>query len=395
MTLMLCLAMMSVRSEMVLMNEDCFHFWMVSAGSTEERRQMGLGDELDYQGLSLTCRDLERYIDEIAQGGVTHFLMNVNGQKAMYPSKALEPVWTSLDDPELKHPAWVAALKKLYAEDVDPYAIWIRRCREKGLVPWVSVRMNDLHLVVDPKSGFVSDFWRKHPEWRVDPKARWNEGTDNLFRDWGQCAWKDGLDFTVPEVRARMLDFIQELLVRYDADGIELDMIRSPNYLPKGRERETAPVLTAFMREVSAAIRAAAKKRRHPITCAVRLLPRPKESAERGLEVGVWAKEGLIDAVIPCNFYVDIDFNIPVQEWRALTDGRVKIYPGTDSGRVEKGHRRPLRPADYQEWADGLRARGADGFYLFNLFTVEWPTWNHVLKYGLRPVREDGSAPTH
>lgn len=370
-------------AEDVLMNEDCFHYWIVSSGTVEERRQLGLGDELDYQSLKLTRQDLSRYIDELAQGGVTHFLMNVNGQKAMYPSKALEPVWSSLDNAELKHPAWVVALKDLYARGIDPYAVWIARCREKGLVPWVSVRMNDLHLVVDPKSGFVSEFWRQHPQWRVDPKAKWNEGTDNIFRDWGKCAWLDGLDFTVPEVRARMLGFIRELLARYDADGIELDLLRGPNYLPKGRERETASVFTAFMREVSASVRAAAKARKHPIVCAVRVLTRPEESEKRGLEVATWAKEGLIDAVIPCNFYVDIDFGIPVQEWRALMGDRVKIYPGADSGRVVNGRRRLMRPEDYREWSAGLRGKGGDGFYLFNLFLVEKPTWNHVLKHGL------------
>ncbi|MBQ0033453.1 MAG: hypothetical protein KBT68_11735, partial [bacterium] len=151
----------------LFMNEDNWHFWFASTLTPElaEREAcVPLGP-----GMTPTKEGLEAYIDAIARGQVTHFLMNVNGQRANFPSKVLEPIWTSLDEPERNHEEWVRTLKRLADEGLDPYRVWIDRCRAKGVKPWISIRMNDLPRTGAPKCPNISTLWRRHPELQIDP----------------------------------------------------------------------------------------------------------------------------------------------------------------------------------------------------------------------------------
>ena len=363
------LAALHAADHATFVNEDAWHYF---TAAPDVKR--GLGDEDNppmRPEFTLTKKGLENYIDEIARGHVTHFLMNLNSQRANFPSKTFEPLWKSLDEPERYHPDYIRAMKALYESGVDPYKVWIDRCRIKGIQPWISIRMNDLHRVDEPKSPNISTFWHEHPEYRLRPEG-----------------WNSGLDYTLEPVRKRMLDFITEVLDRYDPDGLELDLIRFPFYLPKGREKECAPIFTAYMREIRKVVNAAAAKRGHTITLSVRLLPKPSESRNLGMEADVWAKEGIVDVIVTCNHWASIDFDIPLAEWRTWTGHKVPIVPGADSGIAENGKRRFATFEEYRRWARIMHERGAKGLYLFNLFQhpQDGPVWNGVLPGGLAPL---------
>jgi hypothetical protein len=303
------------------MNEDAWHYF--TAASDVKR---GKGDE-DIPPMrpqfTLTKKGLENYIDEIARGHVTHFVMNLNSQRANFPSKTWEPLWKSLDEPERDHLDYIRVMKALYEKGVDPYQVWIDRCRVKGIQPWISIRMNDLHRWDEPKSPNISTFWHAHPEYRLRP-----------------AAWDNGLDYTLEPVRKRMLDFITEVLDRYDPEGLELDLMRFRRYLPIGREKECAPIFTAYMREIRKVVNAAAAKRGHTITLSVRLKSKPSGSRELGMEADVWAKEGIVDVIVPTSPWESIDFDIPLAEWRTWTGDKVLIVPSADEGITENGKRR-------------------------------------------------------
>ena len=363
------LAALHAADHALFMNEDAWHYFVAAP---EVKR--GKGDELVEvmrPEFTLTKKGLENYIDEIARGHVTHFLMNLNTQRANFPSKTLEPVWKSLEEPERYQLDYIRAMKALYESGVDPYKVWIDRCRVKGIQPWISIRMNDLHRTDDPKSPEISTFWHEHPEYRLGSKS-----------------FDGGLDYTFEPVRRRMLDFITEVLDRYDPDGLELDLIRFPRYLPVGREKEGATVFTAYLREIRKIVNAAAAKRGHKITLSVRLLPKPSESRNLGMEADVWAKEGIVDLIVPCNHWVSIDFDIPLAEWRTWTGDKVAIVPGADSGITENGKRRLATFEEYRRWARIMHERGAKSLYLYNLFMhpQDGPVWNGVLSRGLPPL---------
>ena len=362
------LAALHAADHVLFMNSDYNHYF---AAAPEVKR--GPSDdwvEPMRPEFTVTKKGLENYIDEIARGHLTHFVMNLNCQRANFPSKTFEPIWKSLDEPERDHLDYIRALKALYESGVDPYKVWIDRCRVKGIHPWISIRMNDLHRHDVPKSPWISTFWHEHPEYRLRPDG-----------------WDNGLDYTLEPVRKRMLDFITEVLNRYDPEGLELDLMRFRRYLPIGREKECAPIFTAYMREIRKVVNAAAAKRGHTITLSVRLKSKPSGSRELGMEADVWAKEGIVDMIVPTSPWESFDFDIPLAEWRTWTGDKVLIVPSADEAITENGKRRIATFEEYRRWASIMHERGAKGLYLFNFFMhpQDGPVWNGVLSGGLAP----------
>lgn len=361
----------AVASPVLVFNEDDSHFF----GNPPEK---------------MTETGLLEYLDEVvAPGAVTHFFMCPNAMRANFDSKAFEPIWKAIGEPGRK-PGWGVKAKMLHDRGVDPYAVWVKGCRERRVSPWISMRMNDVHNVHDPSFCSLSTFWLKHPEFRREPGA--------TVRNGGQwTCW--ALDYSHPEVRAYSLAFVKELLERYDVDGIECDWMRFPEHLPPGRERECSPCLDAFMRDVRQAANQAAKRRGHPVLVGARVDSDPVAALRRGTDAFAWAREGSVDWIVPCNFFASVDFELPYADWRRRMDeanAKVRVIPGADSGVLLPGKRwcrRLLTLDEYCGWADRMYAQGAEGVYLFNLF--QHPTtgtvWKTVLTRGLSPSVVRGS----
>ena len=83
-----------------------------------------------------------------------------------------------------------------------------------------------------------------------------------------------------------------------------------------------------------------------------------------GYEPDVWAKEGLVDVIIPCNKDA-ADFETDVADWRARCPG-VLIVPGMDRFDCTHDERVYTDMAGYRGFADAMARKGADGLYLFN-----------------------------
>ncbi len=116
----------------------------------------------------MTVEALQRYIDGYAQGHVTHFFMCPSGQRPSYGSRVWEPIWAGCA-PEYYRNAegtnWTENAKLLHDRGIDPYAVWIRRCREKGISPWISPRMNDTHFV------HITNYFRNTTFWHTPQRA--------------------------------------------------------------------------------------------------------------------------------------------------------------------------------------------------------------------------------
>lgn len=333
------------------------------------------------QGDPVTTRELEAYVDEISSSGkLTHFFMCPNAQRANYPSKVFEPAWASCDVPGWQQSSWSKALKLYFDNGIDPYVVWAKRCRERGVSPWFTVRMNDLHAVYRPTYGGHSKFWREHPQY-------WREPFNEKHRDRDLRA----LDFSHREVRDYVTAFIGELLSRYDVDGVECDWMRFMHHLTPGRERDLSPCLDAVMREVRRHADVAARRLGHPVRVGVRVDSDPKAALGHGTDPFAWAEAGYVDLVVPCNFYFSADFDMPLEEWtRRLTaaNPRVRVVPGTDNGLVVEGtKRRDLTLEEYFGWADRMNARGGTGIYLFNFmyYPRNGKVWKFFTAYGFGP----------
>jgi hypothetical protein len=83
------------------------------------------------------------------------------------------------------------------------------------------------------------------------------------------------------------------------------------------------------------------------------------------MEADVWAKEGIVDVIVPTSPWESIDFDIPLAEWRTWTGDKVPIVPSADEGITENGKRRIATFEEYRRWASIMHERGAKGLYLF------------------------------
>ena len=320
-------------------------------------------DSLFYSPPStMTEKGLVAKIDAIIDGGgVTDVVLCPCGQRASFDSKSWEPIWLGLGEPDdsgKTNNLWASNCLLLKNMGIDPYAVWAKRIRSRGRRVWLSVRMNDLHFWEKPNYFRITQFWKSRPDLHID-RVRTR---DSL----GQ-----GFDFSLAEVRDYAFSMIAELLGRYDVDGIELDWTRFPFYFEAGTERRNAHHLTDVMRRTRNAADAAAKRLGHRVRVGVRVTSEPEAALGLGTDPFAWAREGLVDLVVPCNFYHASNYCLPYSEWReritSAGGDRVKVIPGCDIcvGCCLDQSRESDR-AQFAGWLDLMYADGAPGAYVFN-----------------------------
>lgn len=337
----------------VLLNEDSNHFMVNHIWGSKRNVPMQVADILEY-------------VDQYLRPPVTHFFVNVNGNTLPYDTNVGERCWdvhaavgcTCLQSP---------ISEDLWKRGIDPYAIMIARAREKKISPWLSMRMNDVHNATESNTCSMSMFWRKHPQFRRCPDALVRSGSGG----WSRFCY----DYSHPEVRKLMLDEAEEMLGRYDVDGIEFDWMRWPTHLTPGKEQEQKGCLTDFMRQARQLANVSAVTRGHPVRVAVRVHSNPDEALGLGTDVFSWAREGFVDLVVPCNFLTACDFELPLAEWRrriSVENPRVKVVPGTDAfvhpEQSNWKNSTPLTAAELRGFLDRMYREGAVGFYFFNHF---------------------------
>ena len=247
-----------------------------------------------------------------------------------------------------------ALLKKFEALDYsafDTLAAAIRYGHKIGLEihSWLTINEDDHGW------GLQTEFSKKHPEFR------WRKRDGKFYRS--------QLSFGFEEVRQYKLALLKEILA-YDVDGFFFDWIRTgdvrdnpqtdsdgvansgyeeplvkkfkkkfsqdPALIPNGDERwvrTRAEPQTLFMREVRKLTRQ--QKRSLPIASMVghpwhyRGEQNKIDGNLRGLllDVATWAREGLVDSVVPAGYYRD-GGNSELA-WRALqkeTEGKVDVW---------------------------------------------------------------------
>ncbi len=299
---------------------------------------------------------LDKEVDQYQGTGVSHLFWNVNYQRVGYNSAAWPSYW-DVPDPETQVTEWPRTYYELHKLGIDDvFARLIPRCRERGISPWISLRMNDHHYGNDPSR--VSPLFFEHRELRT-------HNGNGLF------------NYAKPEVREHYLKLVAEVLQRYDVDGLELDWIRTPNNfedkeLDRGRE-----ILTDFVRAVRRQTQAAAQRLGHPVGLAVRVPATPEFAIGKGFEAVAWAREGLLDMIIPCDWWSGYN-DTPVEAWRTQIGPdapRCLIMPGTAStyACTAKGYMMVRSRAGMRGFAASMFDRGADGLYLFNHFEpADW-----------------------
>lgn len=293
----------------------------------------------------------EKLVDRYADARVPFLFLNVNYQRTAYRSRIWDAYWDNPNVDSLS--GWPRLAWLVHQKDVDPYAVCIRRCRQTGVSPWISIRMNDTHYLNDPTK--TSTLWQKHPELRRIPGG--------------------GFDFGIEKVRDYHLALIGELLARYDCDGLELDWMRFPWHFQPSREEAGREHLTDFMRQVRALADRSAAERKHPVMIAARIPAVPQFSRGLGMDGVAWARQGLVEMLILASVWRPSDTDIPVETWRRLIGPGahdVKLAAGTDLW-IQGTPGGVLMKDDIETqrgFTVAMLHRGADLIYLFNHFNM-------------------------
>ncbi len=336
----------------LMQNEDCTqYFYTPSFPATREGLERYLTD----------C-----YLPEHTQ--IKEFLLNPQSQRASYDSKAIPPSWRDMEKGPDGRLLWrgkplsdaannaFSRMISLHENGIDPYTVWIDLLRRRQISPWISLRMNDVHDALNEDSHMHADIWREHPEWRIAPYR-----TSEWFAQ--------QLDYARPEVREYMLRLVDEVLERYDSDGLELDWMRFCRVFRYGHEVEDRPILTEFVQQVRDRCNAAAERRGHPVKIAVRVPLDPVDALDTGYDVPEWCRRGLVDIVIAAPFFDNNWEQCPVELWRALIGDKVLFAVGLDTAyKPERMADRNSLPAFDNALATYYLAHGADRIYLFNHF---------------------------
>jgi len=240
----------------------------------------------------------------------------------------------------------------LTRDGIDPVAIVMNRARHQGMESMLSYRMNELHDVDKPASPLLSPFWKAHPEYRVGG-----------YEGWG----KEALNYAVPEVREYVFAILEEIVDRYDLDGLELDFMRFPYYFPFRKDSMGAyeRTMTDFVERVRKMTDSIGNERGRSILLSARIPTSLQGCTHLGLDPATWSRGGLID-FLTLSPFLSTETDIPVGEFRAACSG-VPIYTCLE---FTIGARQMTRE-EKRAAAALLYAAGSDGMYLFNYF-VAW-----------------------
>jgi len=240
-----------------------------------------------------------------------------SGTKVNYPSKIAELCGEGVSAETLAtvragDRTLAALLQKLRADGVDTLQCVAEGCHAADVQCYASVRMNPVYgLKAAGWTGdsmarfFNSKFWWEHPEWRV----HYQDGREH-----------PALSYAFPEVRARVLGIVREVLER-DVDGVDLDFLRhppcfgyeaalvkgyqerfhlDPKTLPDDKNERwlhyRAEFVTMLLRDIRQAVDEAAKKKGRPLGLSARI-----DHAKHllwGCDVDVWLKEKLLDILV-------------------------------------------------------------------------------------------------
>lgn len=255
----------------------------------------------------------------------------------------------------------IQALDEQYK--TDALALTSQFCHENDLEIFFTHRINDIHdCFIDWE---LSTFKREHPEYLMGKKGDWQKYLESdPRRRWA------ALDFEIPEVRDYLLAIIDDVLARYDLDGIEIDYLRNPLFFRPTREgkpvtNEQVKILTGFQRRIRDLAYKHGNRRGRPILVATRVPVTKRMCRYVGIDIEQWLKEELLDVLttaVGCH-----PFTNPTRELVELGHAHdVPVYPV-----ISESSNRVADQRTIEHWrgaASNFRHAGADGMYLFNTF---------------------------
>ena len=209
------------------------------------------------EGGPYSTKAIQRFVELLSQSEVDTFAISPNTQVAWYPSKAVPTVLDhyTRGDPQWSHwfrshpPEINIAMMDRYLDLAEAGVDWlaeaIQACRRRAIAPWISIRTNDPH-------GYLEK-WVDNPinsPLFKDPKNRLR-GTPLRPGRHADVLWV-GLNYEREVVRDYFFSMIHEVVMEYDAEGLELDFLRTPAICEPNASQKTIDTITAWIADIRA-----------------------------------------------------------------------------------------------------------------------------------------------
>ena len=338
----------------------------LEAVSDKERFIVNLDDNHWNNWLNGLCKNgevtedtLNEYVEWYAGTDVTDLLFNIFCQASDTPSDVFTfcgdlYLRTEQDGKPVDNSFHQCFHDIYYKYGIDLFETWFAKCREEGINPWISIRMNDCHEPDNEVSFLRGDLFYTARD------NGWMIGDEYGY--YHIC-----LNYAVPEVRQLMLDYIKEQLMRYDVYGLELDWMREIycfDYL-HADNTEIVGIMNGFMRDVKDIVKTAEEKWGHGILISARL-PRDIEQAKVfGFDAKTWAQEKLVDSITVTPRWATCDSAMPINDWKTQLPG-IEIYAGIETLVNQQNDFSGATPEIVNGYMAQYLTAGADGIYLFN-----------------------------
>jgi len=282
---------------------------------------------------------LVRYVDDFADNGVGIL------SQMVFTGGTTKPGLFRPEHPDL---TWWPdeRLRDLIEPGSQPLDMLIRRAHQRGLQFFAKLRMSDWHEHRPEDRPFITAHPELHnPSWPTRPV----------------------LDYTHASVRQYHLAVIDELLRRFDIDGITLNFIRGWYCFPQETGRGQHAVLTEFVRQIRRCLDEYGRSRGQKLALSVIVLPSFDLCEALGYDVTRWVEEGLIN-YLSCGNGHYTDPNLDHQPWsRLCEDSDCRYFPM--SGPVS-GH--PTALGYLREVGDPLRLDEGPRHYWFRPLGMTW-----------------------
>ena len=306
----------------------------------------------------------------LASNGVTTVMLSPNvGQTFVCPSSNQITMFNSgvpLTNSDLyrcmsaPYPAFANnVVQRWVNEGVDPFGRAVTIAKSMGMKVVLSFRLNDIHGLPCPNSPNSDPFYQDNPQFQttIYPSS-------------------PTLDFSNLEVREYRVDQIGNLLGRYQFDGVELDFLRSFPFFndPDGSIDTTN--MTAFVYRVATLVAGINASMGSNIKLYVRVPSTLAGCVKVGLDPINWAQNGYIDGII-VGKWLRQSPELDISDFKRGAPGTpvyasldyILSWPGYGAQPTPAGHRLATRES-YRGISSALYAKGADGIYLFNMYST-------------------------
>lgn len=334
----------------LLINRDPNWYWNLESGSTR----------VDTSSKDLAMVTMEQFFEGFTKYRITDMQLCIYENTSIIPSGVC--MWRGDKFLQKEENGFVVSypeqegLYRMYRDyGMDPVQMFLDIMREHNIRPWLTIRMNDAHHNESETAFLRDDFYYEAR------KKGWMIGKEYGY--YSHC-----LDYSVEEVRARMLAYIREVVGKYDMFGLELDFMREIYSFDYRHTPERHEIMNSFIKEVRTILTEGGKLWGHPVRLMHRTHRSVEDAYEFGFDVGLWAKNGWIDAVVPTPRWECTDDAIPVEQWKKLVGPEVAVFPGIETLHLKdvNGELTQTMPEMSKAYYAAWNAQGADGIYYYN-----------------------------